>query len=167
MSSAGTIYYYYDDNGVFHFTDLPPSRLYRPFIIFRDKSFDLNKIKHLIRVYSKQYNLEPALVQAIIEVESAYQAKAISKAGAQGLMQIMPGTQKELGLKDPFDPSSNIEAGVRYLRRLLDRFGDLRLALAAYNAGPARVEQYKGIPPYAETRQYVRKVLDIYSKLKK
>ena len=74
---------------------------------------------------------------------------------------------EELGLKDPFDPSSNIEAGVRYLRRLLDRFGDLRLALAAYNAGPARVEQYKGIPPYAETRQYVRKVLDIYSKLKK
>ena len=107
------------------------------------------------------------MIQAMIEVESAYEPEAVSKAGAQGLMQIMPNTQKELGLRDPFDPSSNIEAGVRYLRSLLDRFGDLSLALAAYNAGPARVEQYNGIPPYVETRQYVRRVLDIYSRLKR
>jgi soluble lytic murein transglycosylase-like protein len=166
-SRAGTIYYYCDENGVFHFTDLPASGLYRPFIVFRDKHFDLKKIKHLVRIYSERYGLEPALIQAMIEVESAYEPEAVSKAGAQGLMQIMPNTQKELGLRDPFDPSSNIEAGVRYLRSLLDRFGDLSLALAAYNAGPARVEQYNGIPPYVETRQYVRRVLDIYSRLKR
>jgi len=164
---GGTIYYYCDENGVFHFTDLPSSDLYRPFIIFRDKKFEQTKIDEMIKVYSKRYGLDYDLVRAVVQVESAYKPEVESKAGAQGLMQIMPQTQEELGLKYPFDPASNIEAGVRYLRSLIDRFGDVRLALAAYNAGPSKVEKYNGIPPYAETKRYVQKVLNIYAKFKR
>ncbi|MBT8764005.1 lytic transglycosylase domain-containing protein [Desulfohalobiaceae bacterium Ax17] len=164
---AGAIYYFCDENGVFHFTDLPSSDLYRPFIIFSDKKNDQTKINEMIKVYSKRYGLDYDLVRAVVQVESAYKPEVESRAGAQGLMQIMPQTQEELGLKYPFDPASNLEAGVRYLRSLIDRFGDVRLALAAYNAGPSKVEKYNGIPPYAETKRYVQKVLNIYSKFKR
>ena len=101
----------------------------------------------------------PRLIMAVIEVESGYESQAISSAGAEGLMQIMPETQKELGVEKPFDPEENIEAGVRYLRRMLDRFRSVELALAAYNAGPSHVEKYGGIPPFDETRRYVAKVM--------
>jgi len=80
-------------------------------------------------------------------------------------MQIMPNTQKELGLTTPFDPAANVEAGIRYFKRMLDRFGDTRLALAAYNAGPGQVDKYKGVPPFPETRKYVQDVLNMYAKL--
>jgi hypothetical protein len=106
------------------------------------------------------YDVDPALIQAIIMVESSFNPQAVSKKGAQGLMQLMPATAKSLGIHDSFDPGPNIDAGVRYFRRLLDRFeGDVHLSLAAYNAGPRHVRVYNGIPPFRETREYIEKVL--------
>ena len=105
------------------------------------------------------FGLDAALVLAVIRAESSFNAKAVSSAGAEGAMQIMPRTQEELGLIDPFDPRANVYAGAQYLMEQLQRFGSVELALAAYNAGPASVERYGGIPPYAETQEYVRRVL--------
>ncbi|MEM7582896.1 MAG: lytic transglycosylase domain-containing protein [Acidobacteriota bacterium] len=117
----------------------------------------------LIDHYARDRGLSPQLVQAVIQVESAYNPRARSRKGAMGLMQLMPGTARLLRVKDPYDPAQNIRGGTLYLRRQLDRFsGDLSLALAAYNAGPGAVTQYGGIPPYRETRNYVRKVLSLY-----
>jgi soluble lytic murein transglycosylase-like protein len=105
-------------------------------------------------------DLHPGLVVAVVQAESAFQPYAISRVGAAGLMQLMPSVWLGAGLQTPFDPASNLRAGSRHLRALLDRFkGDLTLALAAYNAGAAAVERYGGVPPYAETRGYVRRVL--------
>ncbi|MCY4028893.1 MAG: lytic transglycosylase domain-containing protein [Acidobacteria bacterium] len=108
---------------------------------------------------ARQHGVDPDLVHAVIAVESRYRANAQSPAGAQGLMQLMPGTQHDLGVSDAFDPRQNVDAGVAYLRRLTDEFGT-ELALAAYNAGPAAVRRYNGIPPYEETHAYVQAVLD-------
>lgn len=114
----------------------------------------------LIRAAAEEASLDPALVAAVAAVESGFNPRAVSPAGAVGVMQLMPGTAAELGVSDPFDPAQNVRAGARYLRNLLDRFGKLELALAAYNAGPGAVERYGGIPPYRETVEYVKKVLD-------
>ncbi|ACX52402.1 Lytic transglycosylase catalytic [Ammonifex degensii KC4] len=114
----------------------------------------------LFREVEARLQLPPGLVEAVARAESGLNPRAVSRAGAMGLMQLMPGTARALGVTDPFDPVQNVEAGARYLRQLLDRFGgDLRLALAAYNAGPGAVERYRGIPPYPETQAYVEKVL--------
>jgi soluble lytic murein transglycosylase len=116
-----------------------------------------------IRSYATQNRIDPRLVHAVIQVESAYDHQAVSKKGAVGLMQLMPATARDLAVADPYDPEHNIRGGVRYLRYLLDEFGeDLNLALAAYNAGPTAVRRWAGIPPYDETRDYVRKVLTLY-----
>jgi soluble lytic murein transglycosylase-like protein len=113
-----------------------------------------------------KYNLSPELIRAVIRAESNFQADAVSSAGAKGLMQLMPETAKELGVTNPFDIQQNIDGGARYLRQMLDRFGgDLKRALAAYNAGPGAVEQFNGDVPFTETRQYVQRVLR-YSGLK-
>ena len=108
---------------------------------------------------ARRHGVDPDLVHAVIAVESGYRANAQSPAGAQGLMQLMPGTQLDFGVSDAFDPRQNVDAGVAYLRRLTDEFGTL-LGVAAYNAGPGAVRRYNGIPPYEETRAYVRSVLD-------
>jgi hypothetical protein len=109
---------------------------------------------------SQTYNVEVALIKAVIMAESSYNPKAVSHRGAQGLMQLMPTTAKWLGVHDSFDPELNIDGGVRYLRRLLDRFdGDVRLALAAYNAGSRYVRKYGGVPPFKATHKYINKVL--------
>ena len=108
---------------------------------------------------ARRHGVDPDLVHAVIAVESGYRATAQSPAGAQGLMQLMPGTQRDLGVSDAFDPRQNVDAGVAYLRRLTDEFGTV-LALAAYNAGPGAVRRYNGIPPYKQTRAYVQAVLD-------
>lgn len=117
-------------------------------------------IEQAIRQAASRYNLSPDLIRSVIRAESAFQPQAVSPAGARGLMQLMPETAKELGVTDPFDVRQNIDGGVRYLRRMLDRFdGDLKMALSAYNAGPGAVEKYEGQVPYAETRHYVKRVL--------
>lgn len=112
-----------------------------------------------VRTMAKKYNIDAALVRAVIHAESAFNAKALSKKGAQGLMQLMPGTAKDLGVTNAFDIQQNIEGGVKYLAGLLDTFnGDIKLATAAYNSGPGAVKRYKGIPPFAETEVYVERV---------
>ena len=104
--------------------------------------------------------VDPRLVRAVIQVESAFQARARSPKGALGLMQLMPGTARQYAVANPYDPGSNVQAGIRHLKTLLDRF-ELSLALAAYNAGEAAVERFRGIPPYPETQNYVRQVLKL------
>jgi soluble lytic murein transglycosylase-like protein len=125
------------------------------------------QIDRLVSANAGAWGVDPALVKAIIANESGFDANATSKTGAQGLMQLEPGTAAELGVTDAYDPAQNISGGTRYIRGLLDRFhGDLRLAIAAYNAGPGAVVKYNGVPPYAETQQYVENVLDAYQKYK-
>ena len=113
-----------------------------------------------IKNAARRYNLPEKLIASVIQAESNFQVDAVSPAGAQGLMQLMPATAKELGVDDPFDVRQNIDGGAGYLRRMLDRFGgDVRLALAAYNAGPGTVEKYNGNVPYRETQNYIERVL--------
>ena len=166
-----TIYFYRDSDTVFHFSNRRTSPKYKVYLVFRDimnrfPNVDKKKIIQIANAYSRRYGLDERLVQAVIQIESGFRSEAVSTAGAEGLMQIMPATQKHLGVSNSFDPHQNIEGGVKYLKRMIDRFGDLDLALAAYNAGPGNVEKYRGIPPFRETQNYVRKVLALYNKLK-
>lgn len=119
-------------------------------------------LARMITETSTRFRLDPRLVASVVEVESDFQRWARSSAGAQGLMQLMPETAADLGVKNAFDPVENLRGGSQYLRQMLDRFRHLDLALAAYNAGPTAVDRHRGIPPYPETRRYVRKVLDAY-----
>ena len=115
--------------------------------------------EHIMQA-AQTYQVDPTLIRAIIMAESSYNPRAVSHRGAQGLMQLMPTTAKWLGIRDSFDPAMNIDGGVRYFRRLLDRFdGDVKLALAAYNAGSRYVRKYGGVPPFRATRIYIKKVL--------
>ena len=113
----------------------------------------------LIQRMSRRYKVDPALVKAVVHAESAFNPYATSHKGASGLMQLMPGTAEVYGVSDIYDPTQNIRAGVRYLKDLLSQYNNTRLAVAAYNAGPTAVRRYRGIPPYNETQNYVRKVM--------
>ena len=167
--ASSDIYRYIDENGVMHFTNAPTASS-REFKLFMKEgpqsSLSRNyrkKYDDLISKASERYGISFPLLKAIIKAESDFDPKAVSKKGAMGLMQIMPKNFKLLGLKDPFDPTQNINAGARYFRQLYDRFdGKLALSLAAYNAGPKAVDRYKTIPPYEETEEYVRRVLKFY-----
>src|ERR1700694_1253951 len=121
------------------------------------------KIEVMVREVSARYNVDPALIRSVIETESNWNSKAISSKGALGLMQLVPGTARQLGVNNAFDPKQNLDGGVRYLHTLLERYnGDLDRALAAYNAGPGDVWRARGVPHFRETRDYVRKVTDSY-----
>jgi soluble lytic murein transglycosylase-like protein len=123
------------------------------------------QIDRLVSISAATWGVDPALVKAIIANESGFNARATSGVGAQGLMQLMPGTAAGLGVANAYDPVQNVSGGTRYIRGLLDRFnGDLPKAVAAYNAGPGAVEKYGGIPPYPETQNYVQNVLASYDK---
>ncbi len=131
------------------------------------KSSLTGKYDHYINYYGVRFNVDPNLIRAVIKTESGFNPKAVSKKGAQGLMQLMPATAKELKVTDPFDPKQNIEGGTRYLRTLLTTFKeDKQLALAAYNAGPTTVKRQKGIPQIPETVRYVQRVLKYYRQYK-
>lgn len=121
------------------------------------------KLNQAIEKAAQRHNVDPNLVRAVIKVESNFNPHAVSRKGAMGLMQIMPSTAKSLKVNNPFDPTENIDAGVRHLRQLLDSFGgNVPLSLAAYNAGAGAVHSHKGIPPYRETRNYVRQITELY-----
>jgi soluble lytic murein transglycosylase-like protein len=121
------------------------------------------KIEVMIREVSARYNVDPALIRSVIETESNWNSQAISRKGALGLMQLVPGTARQLGVNNAFDPKQNLDGGVRYLHTLLERYnGDLDRTLAAYNAGPGAVDRARGVPRYRETREYVQKVTDSY-----
>ncbi|MBW1658954.1 MAG: transglycosylase SLT domain-containing protein [Deltaproteobacteria bacterium] len=166
------IYVMVDANGVYHFTNVPTSNKYKLYIRDRESSartvlraYTRNPAKYepLINRYAKKYGVSKALIKAVIHAESDFNPYAVSKKGAQGLMQLMPETARDLSVQDVFDPEENIRAGVQYLKMLLKKFnGDLSLSLAAYNAGPNRVDQYGKVPPYRETKDYIKKVLTYY-----
>ena len=154
-SASAAIYRYVDAAGRMHFTNVPTTTLYRPYQ-GENQSYGL---EHLISHFAEKFQLDSALIKAIIKVESDFNPRVVSNKGAQGLMQLMPETADEVGVRNPFDPSESIYGGSRYLRKMLDSFDrNLDYALAAYNAGPSVVRRYGGIPPYEETQNYVRRV---------
>ena len=167
------IYRYIDENGVMHFTNTPTSSIQEYRLYLKEKPqitqrYSTKKYDALISDASERYGVSFPLLKAIIKAESDFDPHAVSKKGATGLMQIMPENFKPLGIRDPFDPWQNINAGARYFKQMYDRFkGKLALSLAAYNAGPTAVDHYKTIPPYEETEEYVRRVLKYYYNYKK
>ena len=169
------IYFYTDKNGVRHFTNVPTSSDYRPYIgeplrkrsttwrVYNNKKYD-----KIITMASQNHGVSFPLIKAIIQVESGFNHRAVSKKGALGLMQLMPENVRLLRIKDPFDPWENIMGGTQFFKKQLHHYnGEVKLALAAYNAGPNAVDHYKGIPPYTETRNYVKKVIRFYKAYKK
>jgi len=162
QTSRADIYKYTDEKGVMHFTNIPQGKDYTK-IITEHKIPSKKKYDHIISRNASKYNIESAIIKAVITAESNWNPKAISQKGAIGLMQLMPSTAEDLKVSNPFDPEENIEGGTKYLRHLLNRFnGNLDLALAAYNAGPSKVEKSGGIPAIVETNKFVRHVNEIY-----
>ena len=156
------IYRYVDEDGVIHFSNTPTHYRFRLYI--RETNLDyrayFDRYDRIITRAARKHGVDNSLVKAVIRAESDFDKNAVSRKGAQGLMQLMPETAKELAVKDSFDPHENINAGVRYLKRQLDNFqNNVPLALAAYNAGENAVRRYGRIPPYKETRTFVDRVL--------
>lgn len=168
------IYFFIDENGHYHYSNVPTSDRYIPselnFINDR-RPVAMGKTNDaydpIIREAADRHGVDFALVKAVIKAESDFNPNAVSRAGAQGLMQIMPANFRSFGIADPFNPMENIRGGTGYLKHLIQRYDhDLQLALAAYNAGPDTVDRYGGLPPFRETRGYVRRVLSYYEQIK-
>jgi soluble lytic murein transglycosylase-like protein len=185
--ASADLYQWTDARGVVHFTDVQKTARYQKLAyapatdglrVFAPSSgrsrFVLKRTgrrlepRHhetfdpLIRTASRAHGVPAALVKAVIAAESSFDAGAVSPKGAMGLMQLMPGTARDLGVDDAFESDQNVQGGTRYLRELYDRYGDWLRTLAAYNAGPEAVDRYDGVPPYTETREYVKRVLSYY-----
>ena len=169
--SGADIYRYVDREGVIHYSNTQPDEKFTLYLREGPKAAPRAAsalpgggwMTGYVDRVSRANDLPPALVHAIIKAESNGQRKAVSPKGAKGVMQLMPFTSKRLRVSDPFDPIENIEGGIRYIKELLVTFeGDLTNTIAAYNAGPAAVRKYGGVPPYQETRLYVRRVMDLY-----
>jgi soluble lytic murein transglycosylase-like protein len=174
------IYTYVDADGLRHYTDVPDNNRYRLLIMSpQDRTASGDRYDSMLLAKAGQYDsiiekaalsaaVEPNLLRAVIVVESGFNSRAVSKRGAVGLMQLMPATATRFGVSNPYDPRQNVHAGARYLKFLIDRFGqDVRLALAAYNAGEEAVDRNGGqIPPFSETMAYVPRVLKIYQMLR-
>jgi len=178
LSSAGTaqtIFKDQDDTGTVVFSDLPSGTSRTAYRAPPDRPQEVAGAsctgigsaalddraavwRERVHAVAARHALEPALFEAMIRVESCFDPAAISRAGAQGLTQLMPATARELGVDDPFDAEQNLEGGARYLARMLARFGSETLALAAYNAGPGAVERHDGVPPFPETRSYLERI---------
>ena len=165
LSASADIYRYKDERGVWHFTNIRSDKRYKLYIRSYSKK-PLEYIKDfdgIIKQASKRFSVEPSLIKAVIRAESAFDHRAVSRKGAEGLMQLMPQTANAMDVEDTFNPEENIFGGTRYLSLMLERFrNDIRLAVAAYNAGPESVEEYKGVPPFPETKSFVEKVLRFY-----
>jgi len=172
-ASSADIYKYVDDSGVVCYTDAPLGRKSEQ--VSRDKVVTKKSraaavaapapdFVGYVHQAAAKYDLEPELIKAVIKTESNGNHRAVSRKGAMGLMQLMPGTANDLNVANPFNPEENIEGGAKYLKQLIDRFnGNLTLALAAYNSGPKTVEKYGAVPPILETRQYVKRVFSFYN----
>jgi len=182
-AAAGPIYVFTEKDGTIRFTNRqPPPNVQAKVFTAKNASFSVIRLgpswsmgsswnrakamrearryQHIIDGVSREHRVDPALIKAVIHAESAFNTHAVSPKGALGLMQLMPGTARELGVSRPFAAEENIDGGTRYLARLLRKFsGNLTFALAAYNAGEMTVERYRGVPPFSETQTYVRKVL--------
>lgn len=176
------IYVYVDQNGVSHYTNVPTSSRYKPIRLGRLNTPSRTTVSHVrqkgyrsaaqrnpaifdhhIRQAALSHMIDPLLIKAIIQAESNFDQYAVSTSGAQGLMQLMPDTARDLRVRNPFDPAQNISGGTRYFRNLLNSYeGDLALSLAAYNAGPGRVEKNGPLPRIPETREYVNRVIRLY-----
>jgi soluble lytic murein transglycosylase-like protein len=143
----------------------PPQPLNRPAL--NNQALNNQALEQMISSASGHAHIDPDFIHSVIHAESDFNPRAVSPKGAQGLMQLMPETATDLGVKDAFDPQSNVEAGTRYLRELLERYHfDVRKALAAYNAGPLRVDRYNGVPPYYETQAYIARIIRDFNRKK-
>jgi hypothetical protein len=163
----GAVYVHVDAAGTSHFTDAPTTRHFQPVPAFGlppNVNLVQGEYAELINEVATQEGVDPDLVKAIIKVESNFNQYAVSRKGARGLMQLMPGTAGRYAVSNTFDAEANIRGGVRYLRALQVQFGDLSLALASYNAGENAVLRYRRVPPYPETKQYVKRVLYHYGR---
>lgn len=167
-TASANIYRYRDENGVWHFTNIYSDRRYKLFIKYHDNpTLYIRDYGTAINQASRKFGIESSLIKAVIRAESAFDHKATSNKGAQGLMQLMPYTADDLDVNDPYDPEDNIFGGTKYLSMLLERFdNNVQFALAAYNAGPENVAAYNGVPPFQETKNFVKKVLTYYNQYK-
>jgi hypothetical protein len=167
QTAQAEIYQFIDQHGTLHFTNVPTDRHFQPLLVTRPPALNYSRLKGTIYKTGRQYSVDPHLIRAVIKVESDFDPWAVSSAGAQGLMQLMPGTASALSVVNPFDPEENIDGGTRYLRYLLTLFqGNTKLAVAAYHAGETMIQRHGGIPPVPQTQEYVKKVMKTYQSYK-